>query len=247
MLAIDCRKIAITALVVIVIAFLFNIIVLRIMKCLDSSIVSVSSIFCKMKLIIIKLLENSIKSGNGSFLMYHQTDNASAQLIVQSQFFKLGDINGVAGEGIYFAGHPFLTFHKATSHGAILICNLSVGVICNITQEQRKNNLENRDAAFAWQWMHQDRRNCDSILLTEFYGDEYIFYNSNQITNISIYSYPPQCLIGSLGLLKGLLKIAFMRTNILISIIFYVLAILCIFIAYMKLCRASPQHSSKTE
>ena len=48
--------------------------------------------------------------------LYHQTDPASAKIILQTQQMKPGN-GGLAGGGIYFATAPELTGHKAHKKG----------------------------------------------------------------------------------------------------------------------------------
>lgn len=99
-----------------------------------------------------------------------------------------GNINGAAGGGIYFADNPKATDDKTEHEGPILKCYVYIGVQCTMTYQQSTSSLKGQNATYIWQWMHQDGRNCDSILVTGFSsGYEYVVYQSSQVTDISLY------------------------------------------------------------
>ena len=60
--------------------------------------------------------------------LYHQTDFATANIIIQTQKMKPGS-GGLAGGGIYFATTPELTAHKAHKKGVILEATVALGRI----------------------------------------------------------------------------------------------------------------------
>lgn len=63
--------------------------------------------------------------------LFHQTDKATAEIILRTQEMKPGK-EGLAGGGIYFATTTELTSHKAHAHGIILKAYVSLGKILTL-------------------------------------------------------------------------------------------------------------------
>jgi len=63
--------------------------------------------------------------------LFHQTDSATAEIILRTQEMKPGR-QGLAGGGIYFATTKELTSHKAHAHGTILKAYVSLGKILTL-------------------------------------------------------------------------------------------------------------------
>merc|ERR1719160_806504 len=63
--------------------------------------------------------------------LFHQTDKATAEIILRTQAMKPGK-QGLAGGGIYFATTKELTSHKAHAHGVILKAYVSLGKILTL-------------------------------------------------------------------------------------------------------------------
>jgi hypothetical protein len=62
----------------------------------------------------------------GVTTLYHQTNVAAAQSIVDSQKFRAGS-QGCVGQGMYFAQRPEETYPKTTSTGPILAAEVRLG------------------------------------------------------------------------------------------------------------------------
>eukprot|EP00746_Dinoflagellata_sp_MGD_P026287 gnl/MRDRNA2_/MRDRNA2_16191_c0_seq1.p1 gnl/MRDRNA2_/MRDRNA2_16191_c0~~gnl/MRDRNA2_/MRDRNA2_16191_c0_seq1.p1 ORF type:complete len:241 (-),score=30.93 gnl/MRDRNA2_/MRDRNA2_16191_c0_seq1:69-791(-) len=86
-------------------------------------------------------LQNTMtKSPNRDFAkqygteLFHQTDQATAEIILRTQEMKPGK-KGLAGGGIYFATSQELTGHKAHAHGVILKAYVRLGKILTLEPE----------------------------------------------------------------------------------------------------------------
>lgn len=70
-------------------------------------------------------------------MLYHQTDAATARIILQRQEMKPGT-KGLAGGGIYFATTAASTSHKAVKQGIILQAYVSLGKILTLEADGDK-------------------------------------------------------------------------------------------------------------
>jgi len=112
---------------------------------------------------------------SGGTKLYHQTDAASAQNILQTQQMKPGN-GGVAGGGIYFATTPELTGHKAYRHGVILEATVALGRIHTLEAAgDPKMTLQKLKAM-----------GFDSVCIARpvSRGQEYVVYDPKQVRNI---------------------------------------------------------------
>lgn len=107
--------------------------------------------------------------------LYHQTDAATAKIIVDSQKFILGS-TGWAGGGIYFALTPEATGTKAHKQGAILKAKVRLGSVWYMAESDRTMNFKKLLAL-----------NADSVVLSRPTGPEYVVYHPDQVKDITIY------------------------------------------------------------
>ncbi len=110
----------------------------------------------------------------GGATLYHQTDDATAKIILK-EGMKPGN-GGVAGGGIYFATTPELTGHKAHRHGVILEATVALGRILTLEAAgDRSMTLQKlKDKGF------------ESVCIARpvSSGQEYVVYNPKQVLSI---------------------------------------------------------------
>lgn len=104
--------------------------------------------------------------------LYHQTDEATAAIILRSQEMKPGS-KGLAGGGIYFATSEELTGHKAHAHGVILKAYVRLGKIH--TLEADGDTRMSREKL--------TRMGFDSVVIARKVssGQEYVVYDPAQV------------------------------------------------------------------
>jgi hypothetical protein len=108
-------------------------------------------------------------------ILYHQTDAASAQLIMSSQHFKCGT-GGLCGPGIYFAETAAETQGKAHKHGVILRARVALGRELTLGAQ---GNAQLTGAILQAQ-------GYDSVKCLRPGGTEYVVYDSSRVTSIKI-------------------------------------------------------------
>ena len=107
--------------------------------------------------------------------LYHQTDFATANIIIQTQKMKPGS-GGLAGGGIYFATTPELTAHKAHKKGVILEATVALG---------RIHTLEAAgDPTMTLQKLNSLGYNSVCIARAVSSGHEYVVYDPKQVSAI---------------------------------------------------------------
>lgn len=108
--------------------------------------------------------------------LYHTTSPENAASIISQQRFCLGKSSSSFGSGIYFALTPEDSKRKATSKGATLVAKVHVGrsLICTSKYCFTQYELKTKGA--------------DSVLNKMFNGDEYVVYDSCQVSNIKLHS-----------------------------------------------------------
>jgi len=107
--------------------------------------------------------------------LYHQTDEATAGIILRTQEFKPGS-KGLAGGGIYFATTEELTGHKARASGVILRAYVRLGKILTLDADG--------DTRMS---LHKLRRQgYDSVCIARKVssGHEYVVYDPAQVLYI---------------------------------------------------------------
>jgi len=110
----------------------------------------------------------------GGARLYHQTDDATAKIILQ-EGMKPGN-GGVAGGGIYFATTPELTGHKAHKKGVILEATVALG---------RIHTLEAAgDPTMTLQKLNSLGYNSVCIARAVSSGQEYVVYDPKQVSAI---------------------------------------------------------------
>ena len=109
--------------------------------------------------------------------LYHQTDFATANIIIQTQKMKPGS-GGLAGGGIYFATTPELTGHKAHKKGVILEATVALG---------RIHTLEAAgDPTMTLQKLNSLGYNSVCIARAVSSGQEYVVYDPKQVSAIKV-------------------------------------------------------------
>ena len=111
----------------------------------------------------------------GGMVLYHQTDEPTAEIILRTQEMKPGT-GGLAGPGIYFATSKELTGHKAHKRGVILEASVRIGKI---------HTLEGRgDMQMTGSKLRG--MGCESVCIAREVssGQEYVVYNSEQVLSI---------------------------------------------------------------
>jgi hypothetical protein len=109
--------------------------------------------------------------------LYHQTDSATANIIIQTQKMKPGS-GGLAGGGIYFATTPELTSHKAHKKGVILEATVALG---------RIHTLEAAgDPTMTLQKLNSLGYNSVCIARAVSSGQEYVVYDPKQVSAIRV-------------------------------------------------------------
>ena len=112
---------------------------------------------------------------SGPAKLYHQTDDATANIILQTQQMKPGN-GGVAGGGIYFATTPELTGHKAHRRGVILEATVALGKIHTLEAAGDPNMTLQKLKSLGF----------DSVCIARQVsrGHEYVVYNPKQVLSI---------------------------------------------------------------
>ena len=107
-------------------------------------------------------------------ILYHQTDESSAQSIISSQRMYRGT-SGLAGGGIYFAETPSATDVKAHRRGVTLRAKVRVG----------REKVLGPDGDSSITYSSLVAQGYDSVLITgRSSGNEYVVYNWDQVTEI---------------------------------------------------------------
>ena len=122
---------------------------------------------------------------SGPAKLYHQTDDATANIILQTQQMKPGN-GGVAGGGIYFATTPELTGHKAHRRGVILEATVALGKIHTLEAAGDPSMTLQRLQSLGF----------DSVCIAKpvSSGQEYVVYDPKQVK--SIRRHMPACASG---------------------------------------------------
>jgi len=135
-----------------------------------------------LTLVFIKRLRRCLDKGPGvpaqvppATKLYHQTDVATAKIILQTQQMKPGNC-GVAGGGIYFATTPELTAHKAHRHGVILEATVALGKIHTLEAAGDPNMTLQKLQSLGY----------DSVCIARpvSRGQEYVVYDPKQVLSI---------------------------------------------------------------
>ena len=107
--------------------------------------------------------------------LYHQTDAATANIILRTQHMKPGS-GGLAGGGIYFATTPELTGHKAHKKGVILEATVALGRIHTLDANGDPNMTLQKLKAMGF----------DSVCIARpvSSGQEYVVYDPEQVLRI---------------------------------------------------------------
>ena len=111
----------------------------------------------------------------GGTKLYHQTDAATANIILRTQHMKPGS-GGLAGGGIYFATTPELTGHKAHRTGVILEVTVALGRIHTLDANGDPNMTLQKLKALGF----------DSVCIARpvSSGQEYVVYDPEQVLRI---------------------------------------------------------------
>jgi hypothetical protein len=111
----------------------------------------------------------------GGTKLYHQTDAATANIILRTQHMKPGS-SGLAGGGIYFATTPELTGHKAHRTGVILEATVALGRIHTLDANGDPNMTLQKLKALGF----------DSVCIARpvSSGQEYVVYDPEQVLRI---------------------------------------------------------------
>jgi len=117
-------------------------------------------------------LRNALRTGTK---LYHQTDAATAKIILTTQEMKPG-AGGLAGPGMYFATSKQLTSHKAHKHGVILEATVNLGRILTLGSSG--------DSSMTLQKLKS--QNTDSVCIARpvSCGQEYVVYDSKRVLSI---------------------------------------------------------------
>ena len=115
------------------------------------------------------------KIGEAATKLYHQTDSATARIILTSQRMKPGS-SGLAGGGIYFATTKELTGHKAHKHGVILEATVSLGKILTLES--------NGDPSMTGSKLNDLGFGSACIARPVHSGHEYVVYDPRQVLEI---------------------------------------------------------------
>merc|ERR1712151_131877 len=107
--------------------------------------------------------------------LYHQTDAATAEIILRTQHMKPGK-KGLAGGGIYFATTQELTGHKAISKGVILKAYVRLGRILTLDSDG--------DTRMTFEKLQS--KGFDSVCIARKVssGHEYVVYDPAQVLRI---------------------------------------------------------------
>ena len=111
----------------------------------------------------------------GGARLYHQTDDATAKIILETQQMRPGN-GGVAGGGIYFATTPELTGHKAHKKGVILEATVALGKIHTLDAAGDPNMTLQKLKSMGF----------DSVCIARAVssGHEYVVYDPGQVQRI---------------------------------------------------------------
>merc|ERR1711959_363079 len=104
--------------------------------------------------------------------LFHQTDKATADIILRTQEMKPGK-QGLAGGGIYFATTKELTSHKAHAHGIILKAYVSLGKILTLEADG--------DTGMTLQKLKSKGYESVCIARKVSSGQEYVVYDPAQV------------------------------------------------------------------
>lgn len=114
------------------------------------------------------------EEADASALLYHATDETNAQLILTSQRMKRGK-SGVVGGGIYFTSTASDARRKARTDGSVVLqARVELG---------RTKTLEAMDPSITLESLKAS--GYDSVRLTALHGDEFVVYDSLQVTRIA--------------------------------------------------------------
>jgi len=111
----------------------------------------------------------------GGARLYHQTDDATAKIILKTQQMRPGN-GGVAGGGIYFATTPELTGHKAHKKGVILEATVDLGRIHTLEAAGDPSMTPERLKAKGFESV------CIARPVSS--GHEYVVYDPKQVLSI---------------------------------------------------------------
>jgi len=107
--------------------------------------------------------------------LYHETDRATADIILRTQQMKPGS-SGLAGGGIYFATSPEHTGHKAHKTGVILEATVALGKILTLDA--------NGDPSMTLQKLKAMGFDSVCIARSVSSGQEYVVYDPVQVLSI---------------------------------------------------------------
>jgi hypothetical protein len=108
--------------------------------------------------------------------LFHQTDQSCADAICSSQRMERGS-DGVAGGGIYFAASAEATHGKAHRRGVILSARVRLGRSLRLPASG--------DGSLTFQQLLA--RGYDSVIIDRHGGTEYVVYNWDQVSNITVH------------------------------------------------------------
>ena len=118
--------------------------------------------------------ETRIKNGR-VMILYHQTHQEAAEKIRQSGRMLRGS-SGRAGGGIYFATTKAETAKKTHSKGCMIVASVCLGNVKTIPSTG--------DPSITFQSLTEE--GFDSVLIPRSNGDEYVVYNSDQVTVVEV-------------------------------------------------------------
>ena len=110
--------------------------------------------------------------------LYHQTDEATAEVILRTQEMKPGS-GGLAGAGIYFAADPGYTGHKAHRRGVILEARVDVG---------RYKAIVGSDPNVTLSSLRQEGYDSIRVERNVGSGQEYVVYEPWRVRHIKRYN-----------------------------------------------------------
>ena len=128
--------------------------------------------------VVLAVLNANYKLGT---ILYHQTSEEVAQIILSKQEMKPGS-QGLAGAGIYFATTEQLTGHKARRHGVILEAEVDLGKVHTLPAEGDRGMT-----------LQKLRRlpggpfNSVCIARPVTSGQEYVVYDPSQVIRIRLF------------------------------------------------------------
>lgn len=115
-------------------------------------------------------------TASGGTLLFHQTDAATANIILTTQQMKPGS-SGLAGGGIYFATTKELTQYKAIRKGVILEATVRLGKI---------KTLESSGDSSITRSKLRSMGGYESVCIARSVqaGHEYVVYDPKQVLSI---------------------------------------------------------------